>query len=92
MITEKQYLKALDVVKEYKKQNKVSSKRIITDDELRSFTDKCLDSDMIMRYTDLLNVVRDYFVVCRSYAVGLVKRLRDIGLVTQEGVRGLYLK
>ncbi len=92
MITEKQYLEALDVVKEYKKQNKVSRKRIITDNELKQFSDDVLVPDMIMRYTDLINAVRDHFVICRPYAVELIKRLREGGFVYQDGLRGLYFK
>ena len=92
MITEKQYLEALDVVKEYKKQNRVSRKRVITDNKLKEFSDDVLAPDMIIRYTELINTVRDYFVVCRPYAVELVKRLRDLGYVVQDGYRGLYFK
>lgn len=93
MITEKQYLSALKTIKGYRKQNreKKSNKRVISDEQLKQFIDS-LPDDMIMRYSDIIDAVRDYFVMCRAYAPEIIKRLREGGFVYQEGYRGLYFK
>lgn len=92
MITEKEYSIALEIVKQYEKEQKRVSKKHITYDEMKAFCDNFLDDNMIMRYTDLLSSVMLNLGVGRTYAVSIVATLRENKLIYQDGLRGLYLK
>jgi len=92
MITEKDYLEALEIVKAYKKQIKLSAKRTVKDSELEIFASEVLGENIVMKYSDILEIVMIEFEMCRTYAVAVVKRLRDLELITQGGKRNLYVR